>query len=173
MNEYFYTDSSKENNASEFKIDKSKASEFKIDKASELKIDKILGSKMDEVAELKLIHKSEITKYLNILLNKYSGNTYQNDLNELYDIGILIVNGKYEGDRETIVKKLTNIIMTKSKDYIGGGKKRDLLQALQRGMQDGLSDDYRLAYDNKNTYQYNSEKLKVRGHIDRVLNDAT
>ena len=42
---------------------------------------------------------------------------------------------------------------------------------VKKGIEDGLSDEYRLAYDSANKYQYTDvEKLKKRAQIDKILN---
>lgn len=114
----------------------------------------------------------EISIFLSKIQNKYSGGAYQKHLNQMYDIGILVTNKDFNKDK--LVKKLTHIIEIKSNDSIKkvrDSKRKALLQAFKRGIKDGLSDDYRLAYDESNTYQYDSYKIKKRAHIDYVLDN--
>lgn len=116
------------------------------------------------------ITSDEISSYLGRIQNKYSGNAEQKHLNQLYDIGILIVNKNF--NHQKLVQKLTKIIEDRSQDpikKIRDHKRQTLLAALERGIEDGMSDNYRLAYDNTNKYQYDSEKLKKRAHIDSVI----
>jgi uncharacterized protein YpuA (DUF1002 family) len=110
----------------------------------------------------------------NILLkleNKYSGNAEQKHLNEMYDIGLLISNKEIDHKKMTI--KLNNLIEKKAKSDIRElyeRKKKSLIEALNHGINDGSSVEYRLAYDNSNKYQYNKRAISIRGRIDGVLN---
>jgi len=120
------------------------------------------------------IMNDEISSYLGKITNKYSGNAEQKHLNQLYDIGILIVNNSF--NHQKLAKKLTKIIEDRSFDTIKqvqDHKRQSLLDALKRGIEDGNSPEYRMAYDNTNRYQYDSEKLKKRAHIDSVLTNFT
>lgn len=113
----------------------------------------------------------DITNFLSKIQNKYSGNAEQKHLNQLYDIGIMVANKNY--NRDKLIKKLTKIVEDRSDDPIKKVreyKRVMLLEAFEKGIGDGLSDEYRLAYDKTNRYQYDSEKLKKRAHIDSVLN---
>ena len=46
-----------------------------------------------------------------------------------------------------------------------------LIDALKKGMEDGVSEIYRSAYNDSNIYNYDDKKLKKRAHIDYVLNN--
>ena len=115
----------------------------------------------------------EVSILLNRISNKYTGNALMKDLNQMYDVGIMMANKKF--DKEKLVNKLTKIIDIKSDHPIKEirfQKKKQLLEALQNGINDGSSDEYRLAYDSAGRYQYSDrEKLKVRGRIDAVLDN--
>jgi hypothetical protein len=114
--------------------------------------------------------KDEITNFLSKIQNKYSGGADQKHLNQMYDIGIIIANRKFDKDR--LINKLTIIINKRSDDplkQVRDMKKRALLEALSKGVEDGSSDTYRQAYDQSNRYRYDGEKLEKRGYIDGVL----
>lgn len=118
------------------------------------------------------ITSDEISSFLSKIQNKYSGNAEQKHLNQLYDIGILCVNKSF--NHQKLVEKLTKIIEERSQDplkKIRDHKRATLIAAFKKGIEDGLSEDYRSAYDGSNRYQYDSEKLKKRAHIDSVLNN--
>ena len=118
-------------------------------------------------------YNNEIDLFLSKIQNKYSGNAYQKDLNQLYDVGILVVNKNF--DRKKIVKKIKKMIKERSKDpikQVRDAKKVSLFEAFKQGIKDAQSDVYRLAYDNTNTYQYDIEKLTKRAHIDSVLDSS-
>jgi hypothetical protein len=111
-----------------------------------------------------------ISEFLSKIQNKYSGNAEQKHLNQLYDIGILVVNKNF--NRQKIIQKITKIIEKRSNDpikQIRDAKKEALLASFKKGIDDALSNEYRMAYDNTNKYQYDKEKLKIRARIDRVL----
>lgn len=117
------------------------------------------------------IDSDEIATLLSKIQNKYSGNAEQKHLNQLYDIGILIVNKNF--NHHKIVQKLTKIIEERSRDpikKIRDYKRQNLLDALKQGIVDGLSEEYRFAYNDTNKYIFNSERLKKRAYIDSVLN---
>jgi hypothetical protein len=112
----------------------------------------------------------EISQFLSRIQNKYSGNAEQKHLNQLYDIGIMCVNKKF--NHQKLTQKLAKIIDERSCDplkTVRDSKRDALISAFKQGILDGLSDEYRLAYDNSNTYQYDSEKLKKRAHMDFLL----
>lgn len=113
----------------------------------------------------------EIAAFLSKIQNKYTDNAEQKHLNQLYDIGILIVNKNF--NHHKIVQKITKIIEERSQDpikKIRDYKRHHLIEALKKGIEDGLSDEYRFAYDSSNKYVFNSERLKKRAYIDSVLN---
>lgn len=112
---------------------------------------------------------NDITQFLSTIQNKYSGNAEQKHLNQLYDIGIMTTNKNF--DRDKLVAKLTKIIDRKSNDPIKKVreyKRKSLIEAFRQGIDDGLSSEYRMAYDGTNRYQYCPEKLRLRGHIDAI-----
>lgn len=118
------------------------------------------------------ITSDEISSFLSKIQNKYSGNAEQKHLNQLYDIGILCVNKSF--NHQKLVEKLTKIIEDRSQDplkKIRDHKRSSLIAAFKKGIEDGLSDDYRLAYDSSNRYQYDSDKLKKRAHINSILDN--
>ena len=139
---------------------------------------KLTLSKYDDYESLKInednntdYHNDEIGSFLSRMQNKYSGNADQKHLNQLYDIGILITNKSF--NKKKLIHKINKIIDDRSRDPIkkvSELKRIELVSALKRGIKDGMSDEYRFAYDKNNTYQYDSEKLKKRAHIDSVLN---
>jgi hypothetical protein len=114
---------------------------------------------------------SEINDFLSELTNKYSGNANQKDLNELYDIGLYVANVNYNKDK--MIDKIDKIVEKKAKSeikVISENKKKELLEAFKNGIRDGSSNEYRLAYNKSNKYQYNKKKLSIRGRINGVLN---
>lgn len=136
----------------------------------------ILDSNFEDVAYVKNNSKTdisgdEIAVFLSKIQNKYSGNADQKHLNQLYDIGILIANKNF--NHHKIVQKITKIIEERSQDSIKkirDYKRHHLIEALKKGIEDGLSEEYRFAYDSSNKYVFNSERLKKRAYIDSVLN---
>jgi len=116
------------------------------------------------------ISSDDVSSFLSKIHNKYSGNAEQKHLNQLYDIGILCVNKSF--DHRKLVEKLTKIIDDRSQDplkHIRDHKRTTLIAAFKKGIEDGLSDEYRSAYDNSNRYRYDSDKLKKRARIDNML----
>lgn len=112
----------------------------------------------------------EISSFISRIQNKYSNNAEQKHLNQMYDIGILIVNKEFNKDK--LIDKLTKIIEKRSWDplkKVREHKKKTLLNALQQGIDDAMSDEYRFAYNISNRYSYDSDKLKKRARIDSVL----
>ncbi len=113
---------------------------------------------------------SEITDFLSRIGNKYSDNADQKHLNQMYDIGIMLTNKKF--NKEKMIVKLEHIIESRSSDpiqIVREHKRKSLIDALNKGIEDGLSDEYRLAYNSANKYQYDVDKLKKRAYIDGVL----
>jgi hypothetical protein len=118
------------------------------------------------------VTQDEIFECISRIQNKYSGNAEQKHLNQMYDIGILMTNKPF--DTKKLIDKLTKIIDNRSRDplrKVQEYKRSCLIDALKRGITDGMSDTYRMAYDNMNRYQYDDEKLKKRAHIDSVVNN--
>jgi len=114
----------------------------------------------------------EVSCFLSKIQNKYSGNAEQKHLNQLYDIGILVVNKNF--NQKKLISKISKIIEERSHDpikRIKDMKKKSLIGALKKGIDDAMSEEYRCAYDLSNTYQYDKEKLKKRARIDRVLDN--
>jgi hypothetical protein len=114
----------------------------------------------------------EVSCFLSKIQNKYSGNAEQKHLNQMYDIGILVVNKNF--NQKKLISKITKIIEERSHDpikRIKDMKKKSLIGALKKGIDDAMSEEYRCAYDLSNTYQYDKEKLKKRARIDRVLDN--
>lgn len=127
---------------------------------------------MDDNRSLSNGTNDEISFFLSKIQNKYSDNAEQKHLNQLYDIGILCVNKNF--NQQKLVEKITKIIEERSQDSIKrirDNKRAALINAFKKGIEDASSDTYRLAYDDSNRYQYDSEKLKKRAHIDGVLNN--
>jgi hypothetical protein len=115
--------------------------------------------------------KDEISSYLSQLHNKYSNNAEQKYLNQMYDIGILVANKPF--NQKKMEEVINKILEKKSEDpikRIKEEKKRSLIDAFKRGIEDGMSDDYAIAYNNANIYQYDSEKIKKRARIDYLMN---
>ena len=114
----------------------------------------------------------EISDFLSKMHNKYSGNADQKNLNRFYDIGILMTNKKF--NKEKMLRKLNNILDEKSQSEIKEireSKKLSLLKALEKGIEDGMSPEYREAYDSANKYRFSDrDKLKKRAYIDGVVN---
>ncbi|VBB18311.1 hypothetical protein YASMINEVIRUS_774 [Yasminevirus sp. GU-2018] len=135
-----------------------------IDSPTDSPIDNSVNNTPSEVTS------DEISSFLSKIQNKYSGNAEQKHLNQMYDIGILITNKTF--NHQKLVQKLTKIIEDRSRDPIKKvreHKRRTLIDALKKGVEDGMSEEYRMAYDNCSKYKYDSEKLKKRAHIDSVL----
>jgi hypothetical protein len=112
----------------------------------------------------------EIASFLSKIKNKYSGNAERKHLNQMYDIGILCMNKKF--NQQKLVNLLSKLIEDRSNDpikKIRDEKRASLIAAFKKGIEDASSDDYRMAYDESNRYQYDSEKLKKRAHIDSIL----
>lgn len=115
---------------------------------------------------------NDIERVLGKIKNKYSGNTDQKHLNQMYEIGILVTNKKF--DKEKLNTKLSKLIDEKSYDVIEivrQHKRKELLNAFKQGVKDGSSPEYRQAYDSTNKYQYNHDKLIKRGIIDGILDN--
>jgi hypothetical protein len=122
--------------------------------------------------EYKRRENKESEIFLSKLLNKYSGNAEKKHLNQMYDIGLIISNKKF--DEEKMVEKLTKIIKERTDHPVSEvkeEKRKVLINALIRGIEDGLSTEYREAYDDGQCYRYenNREKLSKRGYIDSFL----
>ena len=79
-------------------------------------------------------------------------------------------------DYQRMMRLLTKVIDERSKDpikKIRDEKRSALIAAFKRGVDDASSDEYRMAYDNSNRYQYDSEKLKKRAYIDSIIDNFT
>lgn len=125
----------------------------------------------NETNETKVITGDEISSFLSQLHNKYSNNAEQKCLNQMYDIGILVANKKF--NQEKLTNVINRILDKKSHDpikKIKDDKRKSLLNAFKQGINDGLSEDYMTAYNNSNEYQYDSEKLKKRARLDYLIN---
>ncbi len=135
-------------------------------------IDDVNTSQMTHTSNMSIddeLHE-DVSDALSRILNKYSGNAEQKHLNQLYDLGILSVNKHF--DKDKLTKKLKKIINERSHDPIekvAEFKRKSLINAFKRGIEDAMSDDYRKAYDKNNKYQYNKEKIIKRGYIDGVI----
>jgi DNA-binding transcriptional ArsR family regulator len=131
---------------------------------SSRKIENISTNQVDNVDS------EEISYFLSRIINKYSGNAEQKHLNQLYDIGVLCVNKRF--DYQRMIRLLTKVIDERSKDpikKIREEKRSALIAAFKKGSDDASSEEYRMAYDKSNRYQYNDEKLKIRAHIDSII----
>ena len=133
----------------------------------------IYSNSSSDSSDSKNISYDEISNFLSKIQNKYSGNAEQKHLNQLYNIGILCVNKSF--NHKKLVEKLTKIINERCNDpiqKIRESKKASLIEAFKKGISDGLSDEYRMAYDNSNKYIYDTEKIKKRALIDNLLNSC-
>ena len=75
-----------------------------------------------------------------------------------------------------MMRLLTKVIDERSKDpikKIRDEKRSALIAAFKRGVDDASSEEYRMAYDNSNRYQYDSDKLKKRAYIDSIIDNFT
>src|SRR5579872_2861230 len=82
----------------------------------------------------------EILSFLSKIQNKYSSNAEQKHLNQMYDIGILCVNKKF--NQQKLVQSLTKIIDERSKDPIRkvrDNKRASLIAAFKQGILDASS----------------------------------
>ena len=126
---------------------------------------------MDKKNEIKAITCDEISEFLSQMHNKYSNNAEKKYLNQMYEIGILVANKKFNQQKLTDV--INKILEKKSNDpikKIRDEKRKSLLDAFKHGIEDGMSDDYMMAYNNSNKYQYDAEKLKKRARLDYLMN---
>lgn len=124
-----------------------------------------------ESDEIKVITGDEISSFLSQIHNKYSNNAEKKYLNQMYDIGILIANKKFNQQKLTdVINKILDKKSTDPIKKISDEKRKSLLDALKRGIKDGMSDDYMMAYNNSNKYQYDPEKLKKRARLDCLMN---
>ncbi len=108
---------------------------------------------------------NDITDIITKLYNKYTYNIDQKYYNQLYDIGIIIVNKNY--DHNKLVHKLTNLIAKLSCDNNTENernKRVHLINALKKGITDATTNEYRTTYNN---YDF----LVKRALRDRVLDD--
>lgn len=141
-----------------------------LEKNAKRDVDANIDEKIEELNNRNKNTEDEISSFLAKIQNKYSGDAEMKHLNQMYDIGIMIVNKNF--NHQKLIQKLTKIIEKRSRDpipQVREHKRRTLIDALKRGIQDASSDVYRYAYDNTNIYQYDAEKLAKRAHIDRVL----
>jgi len=98
----------------------------------------------------------ELNNILTEIESKYSYSVDKQHLEQMYDIGILMVNKKFN---IKIVDVLTNIIDNLTDDLteeIRIEKRNELITALQNGIKDGIKD---------------TENIKNKSYIDRLLND--
>lgn len=113
----------------------------------------------------------EVSEMLNKISNKYTNDADMKHLNQIYDIGIMMANRKF--NKHKLANKLSEIIDKYTYHPINDireHKKKQLMTALQQGIDDGNSDDYRMAYDNAGKYKYNDKSsLIIRARIDAIL----
>ena len=112
----------------------------------------------------------DITTFLAKIHNKYSNNAEQKHLNQMYNIGILVANKNF--NREKLTRIIEKIIQKRSHDpikKIKEQKRKSLIEAFKKGINDAISEEYMMAYDSSNKYQYDKEKLKKRAELDYLL----
>lgn len=128
------------------------------------KLHEIQNTNLDNQEE-----EDEISSFIDKIRKKYSDNADQKHLNQLYDIGILIANKKIN---DKFASKLSKIIDDRSSNPIREvreTKRQMLLDAFKKGINDGMSGEYRSVYDSSGNFQSDSDKLAKRAHIDRIL----
>ena len=116
------------------------------------------------------INYNSISSILSTIYNKYSGGAEQKHLCQLYDIGVILVNRKF--NKIKIIQKINKIIDDRSYDVIKEARKHkkiQLIKALRRGITDAMSKEYRMAYNNSNEYRYDDEMICIRARIESVL----
>lgn len=121
--------------------------------------------------EIKVITGDEISSYLAQLHNKYSNNAEKKCLNQMYNIGVLVANKKF--NQQKLTEVINKLLDKKSDDpikKIRDDKRKSLLDAFKHGVKDGMSDDYMMVYDDSNKYNCDSEKLKKRARLDCLMN---
>lgn len=146
--------------------DKSSFISFNSDSYS-VKPTKFSGSHQESLSK-----SDDISALIGRIQNKYSGNVEQKHLNQMYDIGILITNKKF--NHQKLVPKLNKIIDERANDAIKkirDHKRSMLIDALKTGIADGMSETYRKAYNTSNKYCYTTDILQKRAHIDRILDE--
>ncbi len=112
----------------------------------------------------------DISSFLAKIYNKYSDNAQQKHLNQMYNIGILVANKNFKRDKLTRI--IEKIIQERSQDpikKIKEQKRKSLIDAFKKGINDATSEEYLMAYDSSNKYQYDKDKLKKRAQLDYLL----
>jgi hypothetical protein len=112
-----------------------------------------------------------ISAHLGTMFSKYADSAHPLDLEQFYNVGVLIANRPF--DRERMVEKLNKQIDERSKDEviaIQRNKRAQLLEKINRGFQDSLNEKTRNAYDLNGKYNYGDrERLRIRARIDALL----
>jgi hypothetical protein len=118
-------------------------------------------------------NKTAISNHLGTMFSKYTDSADPNDLEQFYNVGILIANKPF--NRERMVSKLRRIITDKSKDdviEIQQNKRIQLLEKMNQGYQNSLDRNIRDAYDVNGIYNYSTEhreRLRNRARIDATI----
>lgn len=90
------------------------------------------------------IDNDDVSEFLFRIQNKYSNNTEKIQLKKLYDIGYKISTRQF--NREKLINTLTKLIDNMSRDSIKKireYKRKRLLDAFKKGINDGLTNSHR------------------------------
>lgn len=110
---------------------------------------------------------------LGTMFSKYVDSAHPLDLEQFYNVGIMIANRPF--NRERMIDKLSSLINERSCDEvyeIQQNKREQLLDSLNQGFQDSLDPKIRNGYDMIGKYNYDSynrNRLSVRARIDGIL----
>lgn len=122
--------------------------------------------------EKKRTDPTKISGRISDLFEKYDDSANPDDLNRVYDIGVLMGNKSFDQDK--MVSKLKRIIDEMSADdvpEISRIKRGQLLTKLNEGFRQSTDAMIRDAYSVSGVYNYtNRQNLRLRARIDGVLN---
>jgi hypothetical protein len=114
-----------------------------------------------------------VSDHLKSLFTRYADSADPTDLEQFYDVGILMANKPF--NREIMILKLNRLIDQRSGDdviEIRRNKKKQLLTSIGEGFRDSKDDAIMNAYDLKGVYGYdlpNRHRLRKRARIDGIL----
>jgi hypothetical protein len=115
---------------------------------------------------------NNVSDHLNVIFSKYTDTADFKDLEQFYNVGILMANKPY--NKEKMILKLKQIIDKRSKDdvpEIAKKKRKKMLESMNKGFGDSMDKSIRDAYDLNGKYNYDQNKsnLMKRARIDAVL----
>lgn len=128
---------------------------------------------LNGISLVDLDQKTPVSSHLGIMFSKYAESAHPLDLEQFYNVGVLIANKPF--NRDKMVDRLGCLIEERSKDEVTDiqrKKREQLLECMNKGFMDSTNEKVRNAYDLNGKYNYNNShryRLRIRARIDGLL----